>query len=174
MVIRERQAVDLSACVAALAAVHAVNRYPMRWPDDPAAWLKPHGMLAAWVAQDTTTGAILGHVALCAVSDENDAQRWRVASGSPAPAVGLAEVSRLFVALEARGQGLGAQLLAAARQEAQRRQLRPVLKVSSHDQHAIALYERQGWRRVASVSMPWSVTDPSDALLHYYLGPEFQ
>ena len=165
MPVRQRQPNDLAACVVALAAVHAADGYPARWPDDPAAWLTPAGLLAAWVAADGDH--LLGHVALCAVTD---AARWPAPAGLPH--VPFAEVCRLFVAPGARGRGRGARLLETATDAARAHGRLPALKVVAHDRAAIALYERAGWRRVASVAMPWEVADPDMALLHTYLAPE--
>jgi ribosomal protein S18 acetylase RimI-like enzyme len=85
-------------------------------------------------------------------------------------------VARLFVAPSARGRGGGATLLAHACAEAGRRGLRPVLEVLAHNQGAIALYERTGWRQVGSVEAPWARTSgrlsDDQALLRYYLAPE--
>jgi hypothetical protein len=45
--VRSRQRADLDGCVLALAAVHKTGGYPSNWPDDPARWLTPAGMLEA-------------------------------------------------------------------------------------------------------------------------------
>ncbi|MFJ8395709.1 hypothetical protein [Streptomyces sp. NPDC094144] len=44
--IRRRRDDDLKACVEALATVYEADRYPARWPDDPAGWLPPKGCSA--------------------------------------------------------------------------------------------------------------------------------
>ncbi|MFI6810798.1 GNAT family N-acetyltransferase [Nonomuraea sp. NPDC050328] len=62
MRIRPRTPEDLPACVAALALVQAVDRYPVDWPADPAAWLTPSKLTAAWIAEES--GTIFGHIAL--------------------------------------------------------------------------------------------------------------
>ncbi|WP_227012906.1 MULTISPECIES: hypothetical protein [unclassified Pseudonocardia] len=62
--IRRRSPDDLPGCVAALAAVHGTDRYPMVWPGDPAGWLAPDGLLGAWVA--TVDDVVAGHVLLTA------------------------------------------------------------------------------------------------------------
>ncbi|MFE6743498.1 GNAT family N-acetyltransferase [Streptomyces tubercidicus] len=128
--IRRRHNGDLDACVAVLAEVHTHSGYPHHWPDDPARWLTPDGLTAAWVAE--TDGRIAGHAALCGP-----------------------EVSRLYVAPAARGAGLGARLLRAVETEAAARGLRPVLEVKTTDASAIALYERLGWRRRGTERQDW-------------------
>jgi len=168
MIVRLRQQGDMAACVRALADVHAADGYPTRWPADPLAWLAPDNLLAAWVAEDADM--LLGHIALCGAEGDTGAPVWSAASGVPAERI--AEVARLFVAPGARGRGLGALLMEAACAEARRRGLRPALKVLEHDQAAIALYERMGWRHVATIRMPWEVARDAEALLHHYIGPE--
>jgi hypothetical protein len=49
--VRPRTAEDLEPCVDLLRAVHDADGYPMLWPDDPASWLSPHGLLSAWVVR---------------------------------------------------------------------------------------------------------------------------
>jgi GNAT superfamily N-acetyltransferase len=169
MLVRERHDADIAACVQALSAVHATNHYPTRWPDDPGGWLSPSHLLAAWVAEDEDTRAIVGHIAMCGVEGASDAQPWLAASRLPAER--LSEVARLFVTPDAQDHGVGARLLDVATRAALRRQLRPVLKVLDADRRAIALYERFHWQRVVSIRQAWSVPDESQALLHYYLGP---
>ena len=99
---------DLPGCVRSLRAAHAADGYPSRWPADPAAWLRPAGVLEAWVA--TRDGVVAGHVC---VTREGD---------------GCA-VSRLFVTPEGRGSGLGAALLAEVTTWAAASGHRPVLRV---------------------------------------------
>jgi GNAT superfamily N-acetyltransferase len=168
MIIRLRRQDDIAACVQLLALVHAADGYPTRWPADPSTWLTPRNLIAAWVAEEER--ASLGHVALRRIEGDAGATVWSAACGLPPEQI--AEVSRLFVAPGARGRGLGAALLEAARAEARRRGPRAALKVLEHDQAAITLYERVGWRRIASTRMPWTVADEAEALLHYYIAPD--
>ncbi|WP_051823314.1 GNAT family N-acetyltransferase [Streptomyces sp. NRRL S-1448] len=128
--LRRRRATDLDACTAVLAEVHAHSGYPHHWPDDPARWLTPDGLTAAWVA--LSAGRIVGHGALCG-----------------------REVSRLYVAPGARGAGHGGRLLGAVEDAAAARGLRPVLEVKATDTAAIALYERRGWIRRATEQQDW-------------------
>lgn len=168
MNLRPRQPDDMAACVAVLADVHAASGYPLHWPADPAKWLTSDNLLAAWVAEDEQ--AVLGHVALCDTEDEPSAPAWSAAAGLPPRQ--LAAVAKLFVAPHARGRGIGAALLAEACAEARTRGLTPVLEVLDHDRAAIALYERAGWRRVASNPVPWAQAGDAPMLLHVYIAPD--
>lgn len=178
--LRPREASDLSACVETIAVVHAVDRYPLDWPDDPVAWLSPRNLLAAWVAEER--GGVLGHVLLSApraprVGDAGEgelehaiAHLWCAAAGVPLER--LAEVERFFVAPSARGQGLGAAMITLASNEARARGLWPVLVVLDHDRVAMALYERLGWRRAGSLLADWLPAGESrPPLLHAYVAP---
>ncbi|WP_432140516.1 N-acetyltransferase family protein [Streptomyces sp. bgisy084] len=142
--IRRRQDRDLDACVAVLAEVHTHSGYPHHWPDDPARWLTPDGLTAAWVAE--ADGTVAGHAALCGP-----------------------EVSRLYVAPAARGAGLGGRLLRAVEAEAAARGLRPVLEVKTTDTAAIALYERLGWLRRATEPQDWGAGEV--VTVHRYAAP---
>ena len=50
MSVRPRDDGDLPALVAALRPVHERDGYPVTWKDDPAGWLSPPGLQAAWGA----------------------------------------------------------------------------------------------------------------------------
>lgn len=61
----------------------------------------------------------------------------------------VGEIKRLWVAPEARGMGLGAQLMAAAEAEARRIGFAALrLDTNSALREAARLYERSGWRRI--------------------------
>jgi len=146
-----------------LADVHREDGYPTYWPDDPVDWLSPRRMLGALVAEER--GRIAGHIALAAVASGRPAATWSEAAG--VPTAGLASISRLFVAHDARGAGTGAALLEAACIDAERRGLRAVLDVVETNRDAIRLYERHGWRRVHSE--PWSEARGEQLTLHYFV-----
>lgn len=167
MTLRPRQPADIAACVAVLAAVHAADGYPLGWPANPAAWLAPDGLLAAWVAE--ADQRVTGHVALCRAAGD-EAAVWSAASGLPQDRI--AEVARLFVAPEARGQGVGTALLATACAWARSHDLRPALQVLDHDHAAVALYERSGWRRVARGPTFPAPNGGAPATLLSYVAPE--
>ncbi|WP_030491947.1 GNAT family N-acetyltransferase [Micromonospora chokoriensis] len=160
--IRRRRATDLDGCVAALAEVHLVDRYPLNWPDDPHRWLREPHPARAWVALDATA-AIVGHVAVHRIPD-----RVGAPLGRPA-----AEVARLFVTPAARGLALGSALLTRARQWANKRGTDLVLEVAAGGVAAAALYERTGWRCVGTSTAGWTAPDGSAvSLRHYRLRPE--
>jgi GNAT superfamily N-acetyltransferase len=166
-VIRARRQDEIDECVALLAETHSRDGYPNEWPANPEAWLQPTNLLAAWVAEHGDVR--VGHVALCSALGHFAAPLWSEASGLPVERIGA--VSRLFVAPSARGRGLGAALLDEACAEAYVRGLRPALDVLDTDRAAIALYERAGWDRVASVPAPWKSGNGEHTVLHCYLAP---
>ncbi|MFE0135646.1 GNAT family N-acetyltransferase [Streptomyces sp. NPDC059037] len=148
--IRSRHASDLDACVRALAQVHALDGYPADWPERPADWLATAGPVGAWVAE--LDGRIAGHIVLSpgAPDDVAPALWGRRASGEA-----TAVVSRLFVAPDARGYGIGARLLERVVAEAGELGLHPVLDVVASDTSATALYERTGWRFLGTGEQCW-------------------
>ncbi|MEU8330388.1 GNAT family N-acetyltransferase [Micromonospora sp. NPDC048839] len=155
--IRRRRATDLDGCVAALAEVHRVDRYPLNWPTDPHRWLREPHPARAWVAADADA-AIVGHVAVHRLPGP--------ATGPPARPT--AEVARLFVLPAARGLALGSALLARARHWASARGTDLVLDVTCGDAAATALYERTGWRCTGVSVAPWTAPDGSPVSLRHY------
>ncbi|PWR10624.1 GNAT family N-acetyltransferase [Micromonospora acroterricola] len=155
--IRRRRAADLDACVAALAVVHEVDRYPLNWPADPHRWLREPLPARAWVAVDADT-AVVGHVAVHRVPDPPDVP----------PARPTAEVVRLFVVPSARGRALGDALLDRARRWASRRGTDLVLEVVAGNTAATAVYERTGWRCTGTSTAPWTTPDGSAVSLRHY------
>ncbi|HEU5347251.1 MAG TPA: GNAT family N-acetyltransferase [Ktedonobacterales bacterium] len=170
MIIRARRPDEIDACAAVLAEVHAADRYPLHWPADLSAWLMPGGLLAAWVAEHEDM--VIGHVALRSATGVSAASAsiWSAATGLPPEQ--LAVVARLFVGPSARGHSVGAALLDEASAAARGRGLWPVLDVLDHNRSAIALYERKGWRRVASEPVSWAQASGGQPLLHYYIAPD--
>ncbi|MDG4838917.1 GNAT family N-acetyltransferase [Micromonospora sp. WMMD967] len=156
--IRRRRAADLDGCVAALAEVHRVDRYPVNWPADPRRWLSEPRPDHAWVAV-ADDAAIVGHVAV-----------HRVVPGpaGASPARPTAEVARLFVAPGARGSALGSALLDRVRRWANARGTALVLEVTSDNAAAAALYERTGWRCTGTSTAPWTAPDGSAVSLRHY------
>jgi GNAT superfamily N-acetyltransferase len=78
-------------------------------------------------------------------------------------------VSRLMVSPSVRRSGVGRQLLRTAAAEAAGRGLTPALDVVTSYAAAIALYEREGWRRVGTITVAMPDGDPVDE--YVYVGP---
>ncbi|ALE72617.1 hypothetical protein FRP1_04960 [Pseudonocardia sp. EC080625-04] len=149
--IRRRSPDDLPGCVAALAAVHGTDRYPMVWPGDPAGWLAPDGLLGAWVA--TVDDVVAGHVLL-------------TADVGIAP---VATVGRLFVAPRGRRRGIARLLLDHVREHARRHGLTLGLEVAEPGGGAaIELYERTGWTHVGTGTAGWTAPGGGPVTLRYY------
>ncbi|WP_229877351.1 GNAT family N-acetyltransferase [Streptomyces bluensis] len=150
---RRRTVCDLEECVRVLEEVHQGDGYPVNWPERPGDWLSHASLLAAWVAE--LDGRLIGHVSLSR-SREGDlaARLWSERNGVRRELATV--VSRLFVAPQARGHGIGALLIGRAVEEAQRLGLHPVLDVVTSDTAAVALYERLGWELLATVEQQWS------------------
>jgi GNAT superfamily N-acetyltransferase len=127
-------------------------------------WLSPDGLVEAWVTEHA--GAVVGHA--CVVRADDPV----VASRAGVPTDRLAGVSRLFLAPAARGQSLGAALLATASAWADGHRLRLMLDVVDDAGPAQALYERLGWqlveRRLADWTTPAGVRPP----IAIYLAPD--
>ncbi|MER6088298.1 GNAT family N-acetyltransferase [Streptomyces bluensis] len=136
-----------------LAEVHRGDGYPVNWPERPGAWLSQASSLGAWVAE--LDGRLVGHVSLSR-SGEGDLAPglWSERSGTSEDLTAV--VSRLFVAPQARGHGIGALLIGRAVEESRRRGVHPVLDVVASDTAAAALYERLGWELMATVEQRWS------------------
>ncbi|WP_328378536.1 GNAT family N-acetyltransferase [Streptomyces sp. NBC_00440] len=148
--IRLRRDADLAACVRILTDVHTRDSYPLNWPADPAGWLTPDGLLGAWVAE--LGGEVTGHAVL-----------------SPGDEAGTCQVNRLYVSPAARGHRVGELLMDRVTCAARKSGLRPVLDVVTTNTAAVALYERLGWIRTATVHAPWS-RDPA-VMVHLYRSP---
>lgn len=110
-------------------------------------------MLGAWVAE--LDGRLVGHVSLSRSGEDDLAPGlWSERKGTRRDLTAV--VSRLFVAPQARGHGIGALLLGQAEETARQSGLHPVLDVVASDIAAAALYERLGWERLATLEQRWS------------------
>jgi GNAT superfamily N-acetyltransferase len=147
--IRPRRSEDLEPCLELLHAVHRADRYPFRWPQDPARWLTGRDGLGAWVSE--TAGVLDGHVSLHGTDETRARPAWREAV--PGPVERLAVVSRFCVSPDARGRGIGGALMMVAEEHAAAIDRRLVLDVADHNRDAIAFYERRGWTRVGTASL---------------------
>jgi GNAT superfamily N-acetyltransferase len=130
LIVRSRRAEDADALVAALAQVHERDAYPVRSSRVTQEWVY-EGTDVAWVAQ--LDGRVVGHVALVRVDDA-----W--------------ELTRYFVAVDARGTGAGRALLDVAEAWADVDGVPMRLVVMQHNRDAQAAYERRGWQRDGSTT----------------------
>ncbi|MFF4245179.1 GNAT family N-acetyltransferase [Streptomyces sp. NPDC001822] len=164
--VRWREGSDLDACVQVLADVHERDGYPELWPERPGDWLARPSLFGAWVAE--LHGKVVGHVGLTGGGAEDRAPGlWSRCSGVPVEETAV--MSRLFVSPAARGHGAGALLTERAAWEARRRGLHPVLDVLTSDTAAVALYERLGWTRLATVDQRWG--PDRTVTVHCYAAP---
>jgi ribosomal protein S18 acetylase RimI-like enzyme len=152
--IRARQAADVRLCVGLLAKVHRTSGYPTNWPDDPAGWLTPAGMVGAWVAASDEL-PVVGHVVLRQLPVDSAGQA-------------VAEVSRLFVAPLARRQGFAQALLDQAKHWATANRHDLVLEVTDNLQAAQALYQRAGFRRSTTEQADWAAPAGHPVTLYKY------
>jgi GNAT superfamily N-acetyltransferase len=144
-IIRHREDADLEACASIARAIRACDGYPSFLPDDDyAAFVSPANALGAWVA--VLGHDIVGHVAVRTSSAPSATELVTAALGIEPAA--FAFVSRLMVLPRARRRGIARCLLGVAAAEIRGLGLTPVLDVLADGEAAIALYEREGWRRL--------------------------
>lgn len=148
-IIRRREETDLTSAGEALVDVHRTDGYPVEGVADPIAWLKPAGLITAWIAE--LNGEIVGHVAVSEPQSGDDAVRlWLDRSNDEIGNVAV--VGRLFVKSSARGSSIGSRLAKAAATDELLRGKRLVLDVMEKDQDAIRLYERLGLERIGTAT----------------------
>ncbi|WP_415976672.1 GNAT family N-acetyltransferase [Rhodococcus sp. 077-4] len=133
VLVRPRNPADIPACVEVLSEVHESDDYPHRWPRDPAGWLTPENMVAAWIAENDN--GIVGHVVIV---DQ----------------LGALWVSRLFARPGHRGSLVGESLLRQACIGGA-----TMLDVIEQSSKAIELYERTGWTLVDTRPAAWTMSD---------------
>lgn len=150
--VRHRSAGDLDACAYLLRQVHERDRYPVRWPADPVAFLTPPDELVTWVAHREET--LVGHVMLADAPADLIEQTSMGDHCGPADTLVLLRL--LFVSPAARGMRLGSRLLDLATAEATRLGRRTVLEVLSLNVDAIAVYEHAGWAAIATTAPDWA------------------
>jgi GNAT superfamily N-acetyltransferase len=143
--VRRRTPDDVCACLALLHVVHRTDGYPST-VDDAAGFLVPPYEAASWVA--VTDGAFVGHVALHKPTDSATIRVASRTSGLPQERHVL--LSRLFVAPGAWERGLARSLVRTAVAEARKKGQQVVLDVGQDFAAAVALYEAEGWSRVAA------------------------
>ena len=131
--------------------MYETGGYPTNWPADPARWLRPSGILQAWVASIEEV-PVAGHVILM----------------RPLPGERSAELSRLFVVPAARRRGVAAALLETVMRSAAANELDLFLDVTDHLEGAQALYRRAGFRLVNTTQADWTTPDGGPVTLHRY------
>lgn len=155
---------NIDACVAALRQVHKADRYPSSWPSDPELWLTPEGLIGAWVAR--VGSSVVGHVT---VGEIDPVESPHFAARASASGTKHVEIKRLFVVPSARGRGIASELLQRAVAFAIEQGYRPVLEVTGDRTAAIALYERQGWQRIATAPAGWTRASGERPNVHHYV-----
>ena len=166
MRVRDRHSSDVPELVALLQRVHDEDNYPTVWPVDPPGWLVNVDGLGAWVAD--AAGAIVGHVSLDPPGSGARTDVWVESTGHPS--TDLAEVTRLFIAPQHRGTGLGQRLLGRAVDAAHRLGLWPVLDVRHNGRAGAShLYAAAGWRFIGTA--PRRLTPELVLPFDCWLGP---
>lgn len=162
--VRPRTTADLPALVEALAEQQARSRYPLRWP---LPFPVEHFLVrpteeGSWVAE--SAGKVVGHVTVGRVDPGPAADVFVKELGAAGPEV-LASVSVLFVAVAARGSGVGGFLLDTAVDWIERRGRTPVLDVVPIHGRAVAIYRHRGWHEVGRIRPDWLPKHEDDVLL---------
>ncbi|MER5918170.1 GNAT family N-acetyltransferase [Streptomyces sp. NPDC001982] len=106
----------------------------------------------------------VGHVMVSRPQGEDAVRMWLEQSGDTADHVAVG--ARLFVAPEARSEGLGERLIRAAFDYAQEHGLRVVLDVMAKDKAAIRLYERMGMQRIGTAKHGYGQDQEVDAVCY--------
>ncbi|MCP5028808.1 MAG: GNAT family N-acetyltransferase [Actinomycetia bacterium] len=166
MHIRPREKDDFGPLETIARAVHKSDGYPLYMPDDDfRGLLDSADAIAAWVA--VTDDNLIGQVSLHSRSSPE-------VNAFIVDQLGLAEdrlgvVARLIVDPSRRRAGVARALLETAEQAAIDRGLTPILDVVDQFTPAIALYERQGWKRRGTVSI--DLPDATTINEHIYTAP---
>ncbi|MFK7601526.1 GNAT family N-acetyltransferase [Deinococcus sp. SM5_A1] len=165
MSIRPRTDSDFPALMQALSGTHRAAAYPSVWPTDPAAFLAPPLTLGAWVAE--VGGVAVGQVVLRVVSEP--LPQWIAVTGLLPQDVAF--ISRLLIAPDHQRHGLARQLFRAAWAGARRLKRRAILDVQTDAAAPVALYDSEGWTRVATLSAPWTGADGRHPQIYVYISP---
>ena len=159
--VRPRVPEDVSALVEVLTEQRPGSGYPLRWPlpyPVERFIIRPYEEMA-WVAE--RDGALLGHVMVGQVDDDETAAIITAETGEAE----LAIVSVLFVAQNARGHGIGRLLLDTAVTWAREHARMPVLDVVPKHRGAMQFYRHLGWSDVGCIRPEWLPDDQDDVVL---------
>ena len=158
MSVRRRRREDIPALVDVLLEQQPDTRYPFRnpLPMPVEEFLHADDAAAAWTAE--VDGRPVGHV--CRVGPlagfPAATEMNRACAAAHGCAVDqLAWVSKLYVGREARGTGLGRQLLETVVDDVRKAGLYPCLEVLPLHGAALSLYASTGWREVMRVRPEW-------------------
>ncbi len=166
MHIRPREEHDFGSLETIARAVHKSDGYPLYMPDDDfRGLLDSADAIAAWVA--VANGDLIGQVSLHSCSSLEINAFIVDQLGLTEDRLGV--VARLIVDPTRRRTGVARALLDTAEQAAIGRGLTPILDVVDQFAPAIALYERQGWKRMGTVSI--DLPDATTINEHVYVGP---
>lgn len=164
--IRPREQQDLGRLKMIAGAVHATDGYPLYTPDDDfLGLLDTPEAITAWVA--VVDGEIIGQISLHSRSSTQVMALAVDQLGVASDQLGV--VARLIVDPSSRRVGVAKALLDTAEQDAVDRGLVPILDVVDRFAPAIALYERQGWKRLGTVSI--NLADDTTINEHVYAAP---
>ncbi len=109
----------------------------------------------------------MGQVVLRAVSEP--LPQWIAVTGLPTQDVAF--ISRLLIAPDHQRQGLARQLFRAAWAGARWLNRRAILDVQTDTAAPIALYDSEGWTRVATLPAPWTGADGRHPQIYVYVSP---
>jgi GNAT superfamily N-acetyltransferase len=156
---------DIESLCKLIRRVHLRDGYPVKLQSDVRSFIVTSNCHAAWVAE--ACGSLVGHVSLHTVWSDAVAALACGVLGCQRDQLGA--VSRLFVAPESRGGGIGQALLDAAAKAARARSLHPVLDVATSYGPAIRLYEAANWERLGTVWL--EMPDGEPIAEHVYAAP---
>ena len=164
--IRPRHRADLAALELIARSVRSADGYPPYLPDDNyLGFLDSPEALGAWVAVDGSH--VVGHISLHSRSSSEVMAVAKEMLGVEAGRIGV--IARLLVDPGSRRKGIAQALVEHAQLDALDRGLNPILDVVDQFTPAIALYERQGWTRLGTVTV--SLPTGSTMNEHIYSGP---
>ena len=152
--VRARTSADLPVLADLLWDQQPESSYPVRnpLPMPTATFLHADDADAAWTA--TVDGRPAGHV--CRTTGHPDPGVEQACAAAHGCAVDeLGWVSTLFVGRDARGLGIGRQLLSTVVADLQASGRRPCLEVYPAHPAALGLYLDTGWREVTATRPEW-------------------
>lgn len=167
--IRPKTVQDLPRLTECIQMMHKDHQYPVLLPPNPTNFIDPPNQLGAWVAEDQ--GEVVGLVMLRPIKIPPP-NWWPYAKAQDIQSPDdLAMLGRLFVLPNAQRKGLALQLLRVAQTEAQALGKRAVLEVHHQAKPAIALYQKEGWQKLVTLTASWHEADGHHPQIHIFLAP---